>query len=374
MEKYQPPRHEVTKAHSCCGALCLCVFVLIAIHLWPAHAYTVLYERQSRYHYIRVIESGNVRTMTFRRKGFDRNQSSMDMSDPLRPCLPYYPLMFSGYLFVPEPRRILVVGLGAGVLSRWSAHYFPEATVESIELDPDVVDVAKKFFGFEETERQRVFTRDARVQIKVFQAQPEKYDIIMLDAFRGGYVPFHLTTKEFFEECRNILSPEGAFVVNLKPGWVIYQYQRRTLASVFPEQYPFGGASGDEVVVALPPVAQASRLHRAKEDLLAAARRLQEERKFSFDLAEVVFQFNSGPGFPAKGLVFTDGHVPANILRQQMENPLGEYRPPQPPLARLAAWLRAYRLPVILSALVLIALAGVSWRRRRSSSCGGSRG
>jgi spermidine synthase len=342
--------------------------VLIAIHVLPAHAYTVLYEKQSRYHYIRVIESGNVRTMTFRRKGFDRNQSSMDISDPFRPCLPYYPLMFSGYLFVPEPRRILVVGLGAGVLSRWSAHYFPEATVDSIELDPDVVDVAKKFFGFEEGERQRVFTRDARVQIKVFQAQPEKYDIIMLDAFRGGYVPFHLTTKEFFEECRNILSPEGALVVNLKPGWVIYQYQRRTLASIFPEQYPFGGPSGDEVVVALPPVAQASRLHRAKEDLLAAARRLREERKFFFDLGEVVLQFDTGPDFPAKGLVFTDGHVPANILRQQMGNPLGEYRPPQPPLARLAAWLKAYRLPVILSALVLIALAGVLWRRRRSVS------
>lgn len=347
--------------------LCLCVFVLIAIHVLPAHAYTVLYERQSRYHYIRVIESGNVRTMTFRRKGFDRNQSSMDMSDPFRPCLPYYPLMFSGYLFAPHPKRILIVGMGAGVLSRWSAYYFPEATVESIELDPDVVDVAKKFFGFEEGERQRVFIRDARVQIKVFQAQPEKYDIIMLDAFRGGYVPFHLTTKEFFEECRNILSLDGALVVNLKPGWVIYQYQRRTLASVFPEQYPFGGVSGDEAVVALPPVAQAriAGLRRAKEDILAAARRLQEERNFSFDLGEVVLQYGIGPRFPAKGLVFTDGHVPANILRQQMENPLGEYRPPQPPFARLAMWLKAYRLPVIVSALVLIALAGILWKRRR---------
>lgn len=348
--------------------LCLCAFVVASIYLLPGHASTVLYEKQSPYHYIRVVESGTIRTMTFRRKGFDRNQSSMDIADPLRPCLPYYPLMFSGYLFVPQPKRILIVGMGAGILSQWSAHYFPEATVENIELDPDVVEVARKFFGFEEGERHRVFIRDARVQIKILQNQPQKYDLIMLDTFRGGYVPYHLMTKEFFEECRNILSPQGALVVNLKPGWVIYQYQRRTLASVFPEQYPFGGPTGDEAVVALPPVPQASRLHRGKEDLLDAANRLQEEREFSFELADVVLQFNSGPDFPAKGVIFTDGHVPANILRQQMENPLGDYQPPQPPFARLTAWLRAYRLPVILSAVVLIVLAGVLWWRRRSAT------
>ena len=348
--------------------LCLCAFVVTSIYPSPGRASTVLYEKQSSYHYIRVIESGTVRTMTFRRRGFDRNQSSMDISDPLRPCLPYYPLMFSGYLFVPKPKRILIVGMGAGILSRWSAHYFPEAIVESIELDPDVVEVAKKFFGFEEGERQRVFIRDARVQIKVLQNQREKYDLIMLDAFRGGYVPFQLTTKEFFEECREILSPQGALVVNLKPGWVIYQYQRRTLASVFPEQYPFGGPSGDEVVVALSPDAEASPLPRDKDDLLAAAKRLQEERTLSFQLSDVVLQFNRGPHFPAKGIIFTDGHVPANILRQQMENPLGDYQPPQPPLARLAAWLKRYRLPVILSAIVMILLAGILWKRRRSTT------
>jgi len=339
----------------------LLAMVAASILSRPVPASEVLYEKQSRYHYISVIESGDVRTLTFRRKGFDRNQSRMDMSDPLRPCLPYYPLMFAGYLFVPEPRRILIVGLGAGVLSRWSAHYFPEATVDSIELDPDVVEVAKKFFGFEQRERQRVFIRDARVQIKIFLRQQTKYDVIMLDAFSGGYIPFQLTTKEFFQECRDILSPQGALVVNLKPGWVIYQYQRRTLATVFPEQYPFGGASGSEVVVALP-----SKKGITKENLLVAAERPQEERKFSFSLNEVVSQFDIGPGFRAKGDIFTDNHVPANILRQQMENPYGTYKPPQPPFVRIAAWFKAHRLPVISVALVLIIVAIVLRRTGRT--------
>jgi spermidine synthase len=338
--------------------------VALLVPLRDAGASEVLYEKQSQYHYISVFESGNVRTLTFRRKGFDRNQSRMDISDPLRPCLPYYPLMFAGYLFVPEPRRILIVGLGAGVLSQWSAHYFPDATVDSIELDPEVVEVARKFFAFEEGEKQRVFIRDARVQIKVFRDQRTKYNVIMLDAFRGGYVPPHLATTEFFEECRDILSPDGALVVNLKPGWIIYQYQRRTLATVFPDQYPFGGASGSEVVVAFP-----SKRGITKEHLLAAAKQLQEKRKFAFRLTEVVSEFDIGPGFAAKGDIFTDDHVPANILRQQMENPHGNYTLPGARFARIAAWFRTHRLLIVsVSVVLIIAATALRKARHRRSS------
>lgn len=312
-------------------------------------AVEVLYEKKSAYHLIRVLESSGVRTLTFRRKGFDRNQSKVDMADPLRPCLLYYPLMFAGYLFVPKPERVLVVGLGGGVVSRLSAHYFPEAQIDSIELDPDVVDVAKRFFGFREGRRQRVFARDARVQIKVFRSRHVTYDIIMLDAFRGGYVPEHLMTKEFFQECRDILSPNGALVANLRLDWKIYPYQRRTLATVFAEQYPFGGASGSEIVVALP-----SKRQVTKDQLLAAATTLQEQRKFSFSLRDVAADFDIGPGFPREGLVFTDGHVPANILKEQLDAPLARYSPPVSRFDRVSGWLRSHRLAVISLALLFV--------------------
>jgi len=329
----------------------------------PLHGAEVLYEKQSRYHFIRVLESEGIRTLTFRRRGYDRNQSRVDVGDPLRLCLPYYPLMFAGYLFVPKPQRVLVVGLGGGVVSRLSAHYFPEAQVDSIELDPDVVQVAKKFFGFEEGEKQRVFVRDARVQVRVFRSEQAIYDIIMLDAFRGGFVPYHLTTKEFFQECRDILSPDGAFVVNLKPNWIIYQYQRRTLASVFSQQYPFGGAADAEVVVALPSPRETTR-----DQLLVAATALQERRKFSFRLRDVASQYNIGPVFSEKGAIFTDDHVPANILKRQLEDSHTDYVLPAPAFERLAAWLRANRIPIISLAVVSVLVAATLRRARRARS------
>jgi spermidine synthase len=309
----------------------------------------VLYEGQSNYYYIRVVEAGSVRTLTFRRRGYDRNQSQVDMADLLRPCLPYYSLMFSGCLFAPEPKRILVVGLGAGVVSRLSGHYFPEAQIDSIELDPAVVDVAKTFFGFEEGGNQRVITRDARVQIKVFCKENVKYDIVMLDAFTGGTVPYHLMTKEFFQECRDILAPDGALVANLRIDWLIYQYQRRTLASVFPEQYPFGGASGSEIVVALP-----SERRITKGQLVEVATALQEEREFSFNVISVAKQYDMGPGFPRKGMVFSDDYVPANLLKRQLEGPFAGYARPMSAYDRMASWLRSHRIPVVSAALVLI--------------------
>lgn len=309
----------------------------------------VLYEGQSNYYYIRVVEAGSVRTLTFRRRGFDRNQSQVDMAAPLRPCLPYYSLMFSGYLFVPEPKRVLVVGLGAGAVSRLSGHYFPEAQIDSIELDPAVVDVAKTFFGFEEGGNQRVITRDARVQIKVFRKENVKYDIVMLDAFTGGTVPYHLMTKEFFQECRDLLAPDGALVANLRIDWLIYQYQRRTLASVFSEQYAFGGASGSEIVVALP-----SERRITKDQLVEAATVLQEKHKFSFNIVSVAKQFDMGPGFPRKGMVFSDDYVPANLLKRQLRGPFAGYTRPMSAYERMANWLRSHRIPVMSAALTLI--------------------
>jgi spermidine synthase len=271
----------------------------------------VLYERQSLYHYIRVEQTGSVRTLGFRRTGVEYDESQVDIADPLRLVMRYSRLMCAGFLFCPEPKKVLVVGLGGGTLSRMTAHYFPDAQVDSVEIDPDVVEVARKYFLFRESKNIRVFVRDGRVQIKSLVRQKAKYDIIMLDAFRGGYIPYHLTTKEFLEECRSILSPGGVVVANLRPGFLLYEYQRRTFAKVFKSDYAFGGGD-NKILVALP-----QKVSLTQSELYDRAKKLQERHIFSFEMKLVVDEYDPRVDYSSKGDILVDGHAPANILRSQ---------------------------------------------------------
>jgi spermidine synthase len=270
-----------------------------------------LYEGQSLYHYLRVDESGTVRSLLFRRRGSDYDESMVDVAEPLQLMMYYSRLMFAGLLFTPEPKNVLVVGLGGGTLSRVMAHYFPEAKVDSVELDPDVVKMAKRYFLFKEGLNAKVFIRDGRVHIKSLVSRKAKYDIIMLDAFRGGYIPYHLTTREFLEECRSILSPGGVVVSNLRPGFLLYEYQRRTFAKVFASHFAFGGGS-NKILVSI-----AKEVKVTKEELDERAQKLQERHKFSFEMKSVVEEYDPEIDYSTEGEILVDGHAPANILRSQ---------------------------------------------------------
>jgi spermidine synthase len=270
-----------------------------------------LYEGRSLYHYIRVDQSGSVRTLHFRLRGTEHDESMVDIAEPLRLGMRYYKLMFSGFLFVPEPKRVLMVGLGGGTLSRVIAHYFPQAKVDSVELDPEVLKIAKKYFLFRDAANLKVFIRDARVHIKSLARGKTKYDIIMLDAFRGGYIPYHLTTKEFLEECRSILSPGGAVVANLWDTVRLYEYQRRTFAKVFESTYAFGGG-GNKILVAIP-----RKVSLSKQMFSDRGEKLQKKHDFSFSMEWVIDEYDPRTDYSTRGELLLDGHAPANILRNQ---------------------------------------------------------
>ena len=290
-------------------SLLLAVGVLVGAR--EAICTITLYQGQSLYHYIRVEESGSVRTLHFRRRGTEYDESMVDIAQPLRLGMRYYRLMFAGFLFVPEPKRVLMVGLGGGTVSRVVAHYFPEAQVDSVEIDPEVVKIAKNYFLFREGGNIKVFIRDGRVHIKSLVRRKAKYDIIMLDAFRGGYIPYHLTTKEFLQECRNILAPGGVVVGNLWDTSRLYEYQRRTFATVFESHHAFGGG-GNKILVAIP-----RKVKVSKKELSERAEELQKQRKFSFLMKSVVDEFDSRIDYRTRGELLVDGLAPVNILRSQ---------------------------------------------------------
>lgn len=286
--------------------IALPLVLVTAIGRAPART---IHEQESQYHYIRVEESGSVRTLRFRRAGFDYDESEVDMKKPLDLRLSYSRLMFAGFLFVPEPKDMLMVGLGAGTCPRVMTHYFPAANFEVIELDPAVLEVSKKYFGFKEGPKLKVMVRDGRVGVKVLARQKKKYDLVMLDAFRGGYIPYHLTTKEFLEQCKSLLKPGGVLVSNLWPSLLLYEYERRTMAKVFAAQSAFG-TYGNKIVVCH------QRPHGlTRGQLTARAKELMSKRKLSFDLTDIVSQMDRRDTYDKQGDILTDDYAPANVLK-----------------------------------------------------------
>ncbi len=269
----------------------------------------VLLEKESLYHYIRVVEEDGIRRLQFRRSGSEYEESVINLHQPLEFEMYYYSLMFAGFAHKPDPKRVLFIGLGGGTLSMAIHHYFPEVQIDNVELDPDVVEVAKKYFGFKEDDRMKVYVRDGRVQVRRLLRKKIKYDIIFVDAFRGGYIPYHLTTKEFMEGLKALLTSDGVVVSNLRPGFESYHYHRRTFKAVFGHQYSYG--SGSNVIV----IVDAREKPLTRDDLLAAARRLQEEKQFTVDLPAVIDTNGMQSDYVREGPILTDDYAPTDVLR-----------------------------------------------------------
>ena len=97
-----------------------------------------------------------------------------------------------------------MLGLGGGSISTYLGRFMPETAITTVEIDPGVITAAKTYFGLRETERMRYRAGDGRVFLN---RNSELYDLILLDAYRGGYVPFHLLTREFYALVKQRLAP-----------------------------------------------------------------------------------------------------------------------------------------------------------------------
>jgi precorrin-6B methylase 2 len=133
--------------------------------------------------------------------------------------------------------RVLILGLGAGTVA-WQidALYADRrrVAIDGVELDPLVVEVGRRFFGLDRVETLRVHLGDARA---LLPSLPGPYDVIVVDAYRGSYIPFHLATREFFEACRDRLSPAGAIVLNVaapRGASLLFDALERALLTAYP--------------------------------------------------------------------------------------------------------------------------------------------
>ena len=157
----------------------------------------------------------------------------------------------------------------------------------------------------------RVHVNDARVFIKRAGLEGRQYDYIMLDAFTGDYIPEHLLTREFLDEVKQILSPDGVLVANTFSTSRLYDHESVTWQRVWNEFYNFKlPTSGNRIIIArhgpLPP----------RGDLTGAARRLAERvEKYGIPLLEYPARMSTRVDWDMSRRVLTDQYSPGNLLR-----------------------------------------------------------
>jgi spermidine synthase len=264
---------------------------------------TILHERTSAYNHIVVSEnSRGLRTLRFQRDG--ARQSVVKVGDPDHLELPYAQGMPVGLALVESPGRILIVGLGGGTIPSFLHKHYPKAKIDVVDIDPDVVDVARKFFGFQEDAHLQAYVDDGRHFI---EATRDPYDMIFLDAFDRDSIPYHLATKEFLQAVRRALSPRGVVVSNIWSSYTnaFHDSMILTYQEVFPavSVVDIQGA-GNEIVLAVP-----RPLIMNRDDLAQRSTRISQEQQFRFDMGEVVrYGFRPARELDLRGQILLDGN------------------------------------------------------------------
>ena len=206
----------------------------------------VLARRQSLFNDLKVVQEGYERILKVRQGKAFVEESRCDMRRPAHLLHQYSRLQMLGSLYSKDLTTCLVVGLGGGSLSKALLAQFPQLKVDSIELDPEIVNLARDYFYYREGDRSRSIVSDAR---EYLQKQDTAYDLIVLDAFDGLEIPQPLRTVQFYELVRKHLRPGGVVVANLHCTSANYSRDRVSLARQFAHTLGFQG-TGLVVVVA----------------------------------------------------------------------------------------------------------------------------
>jgi spermidine synthase len=248
----------------------------------------------------------------------DATESRVSLEDPWKGHCEYTEYFHTAWLWNTNLSRVLMIGLGGGSTQRSFEHYYPGVSVQSVEIDPAVVRVARNYFGYKESERQKVEVQDGRMFLR---RNTDRHDFIILDAYvegrYGSAIPQHLATKEFFELVRDHLATNGVVAYNVigsLDDWhadivgAIY----RTLKTVFPQVYFFPARTTRNVVLV---ATQAE----AKVNLTALRQRgallVSSQRVTMPGFRDCIERFvDRAPASAARSPVLTDDYAPVEGL------------------------------------------------------------
>jgi spermidine synthase len=218
------------------GIAVILAWILLPSGVKPPEVGTLVYEKESAYNYIQVVQDGT-RTELILNEG-QAIHSIYDSQSNLTHG--YWDYLLLADSFRPAqaapttPRSVAFLGLAAGTAAReYRLAFGDQVDITGVEIDPGILAVGHRYFHLSDAGAHEVVA-DARYWL---DTQAGRYDVIVLDAYRQPYIPFHLTTREFFQQVRAHLNPGGVIAVNVGRTATDYRLVdalASTMAAVFP--------------------------------------------------------------------------------------------------------------------------------------------
>lgn len=196
----------------------------------------LIYQKDSPYYQVQVIDHNNIRYLKT-----DMNLQSAISTNSTALEFSYYIYHHLFYANDPNIKSAMYIGLGGGAMVS-DLQRNSSASVDVVEIDPVIIQVADRYFGVSESAGTRIYNEDARVFL---QNTSKKYDLIVVDAFGSdASMPYELTTLEAAEEMKSHLNSDGTLFVNIPSsfqgdGSGVFKSFYKTFGTVFPNLYVF---------------------------------------------------------------------------------------------------------------------------------------
>lgn len=193
--------------------------IIVLVLLWRGlpenekNTQGMIYETESAYNYIQVLQEDDYRYL--------RLNEGQGVHSVYNPSILYYagpweqvlaaPFFNSGPVAPSQVQSMAIVGLAAGTTARQASAVYPNIQIDGFEIDPKIVEAGRKYFDMT-MPNLNVIVQDGRWGL---EHSNRKYQVISVDAYRPPYIPYHLTTTEFFEIVHSKLTDDGVLVINI---------------------------------------------------------------------------------------------------------------------------------------------------------------
>jgi len=273
----------------------------------------LIHEQESLYNYIQVTQDVDGTRQLILNEG--QAIHSIYYSDPTKILTGWYwDYFLAAPYFNPgfqphQVKRVGIIGLAGGTIAHQFTQVYDQVPIDGVEIDPAIVDTGRKYFAMTEP-NLHVYTQDGRTFLATTHAH---YDVIAVDAFQQPYIPFQLTTREFFTAIRSHLSPNG--VVTLNTGHTTHDYRLvqafvNTMSQIFPSVYVLNvpGTFNTEIMATIQPTSlQTFRANLSQVPQNSVMAQVANE------VLPVATQ-----GHSDGGVVFTDDQAPIEQITDQL--------------------------------------------------------